>query len=267
MLSGYLFGLFKYILKQMAAYNITKKQPFRQKKTSTREFYQLQQLFENMQERIGNDYEQLKSYTENMSHELQTPLSIMRNKAEQLLAGEKLNQQQAEKLKTIYDEVQQLSRLSSLLNLITKIDNQELANVKEVHTKPVIEQLIQNVADFMGNRDLQIKTDLNSEHYFRIDPGLLEILLRNLMKNAITYANQNSTIHIETNNNGLQISNEGPVLEFDPSTIFNRFRKGNNSKSLGLGLAIAKQICQISYLDLSYERKTHWHIFRITKLD
>jgi len=263
LLSGYLFAPFKYILRQMASFNLTRKQAFRQRTTSTTEFYHLQQLFEAMQKRIVNDYEQLKSYTENMSHELQTPLTIMQNKAEHLLSDETLSQQQAEKIKIIYDEVMQLSRLGSLLNLITKIGNEEFTDVKKVYTKPILEQHIQSISDFAANRYIEIKTTLSADHAFKIDTGLLDILIRNLLKNAVSYANSDSVIYIETTSSAFTISNEGPELEFDAATIFNRFTKGKNSKSLGLGLAIVKQICQISKLKISYQRTNGRHVFSI----
>lgn len=265
LLSGYLFSPFKFILKQMANFNLTKKNTFSRKQTSTREFHHMQELFESMLKRIEKDYEQLKTYTENMSHELQTPLSIIRNRTEQLLSNEDLDQKQAEKVKSIYDSVQQLSRLGSLLNLITKINNEEFVNVQEVPTAKIIEQHVQSVADFATNKKLNFETRLDQNHSFRIDPGLLDILFRNLIKNAIAYSATGSEIRIETMDHRFLIANEGPELEFDPSSIFNRFKKGNNSKSLGLGLAIAKQICQISNLNLSYNRTGQWHTFTIEK--
>ena len=109
LLSGYFFEPFRKILRQMSSYRIGHSGSIEDIKTSTYEFDKLKQLYENMRQRIENDYFQLKEYTENMSHELQTPLSIIQNKTESLLSANDLKPEQAKQLKAIYEETQQLS--------------------------------------------------------------------------------------------------------------------------------------------------------------
>ncbi|MGM0650849.1 MAG: sensor histidine kinase, partial [Bacteroidota bacterium] len=228
-------------------------------------FIELQDLFADMQDRIEKDYHQLRQYTENMSHELQTPLSIIQNKSEQILADNNLSGEQAEKIKTIYFESRQLSRLGSTLNLITKIDNKEFGNIVEIKTAPVIRQQVNLAKDFADNRRLSFQIDVQENHCFTIDADLLNILLRNLIKNAIYYASEGSTISIVTEDNKLVISNEGDPTDFSAEDIFKRFTRGKDSASLGLGLAIVKQICHISGLDVTYAYSNNRHIFTISE--
>lgn len=263
LLSGYLFKPFQRILNQMAAYQIGTSKRKKQKPSTTREFFKLQQLFEKMQQRIEDDYFQLKEYTEDMSHELQTPLSIIQNKAEQLIADEHLTQEQAEKLKVIYDESKQLSRLGSALNLITKIENQEFTNVREVKTEPVIREHVQKIEEIAGMRNLHLQLDLHQDHTLTIDLDLLNIMLRNLFKNAIYYASEGSTVKIYTGSQTFEISNRGEENGFSEEELFKRFKRGNNSKSLGLGLAIVYKICRISQLKISYHYQEGEHTFTI----
>ena len=72
LLSGYLFRPFNRILNQMKGYQAGQGMAIEQESTSTREFSRMQQLFHRMIERIEHDYKNLKEYTENMAHELQT---------------------------------------------------------------------------------------------------------------------------------------------------------------------------------------------------
>jgi signal transduction histidine kinase len=234
-------------------------------KTSTYEFDRLKKLFERMRRRIENDYSQLKEYTENMSHELQTPLSIIQNKAESLISQNNLNPKQARQVKAIYEETQQLSRLGRALNLITQIENQEFQDIREVKTAPVIEDHLDKVREMTDMKEMEVQKELDPEQTLTIDPGLLDVMFRNLLKNAIRYADHGSTLRVMTENGKLRFMNRGPKPDFDAEEIFDRFRKGRGQKTLGLGLSIVKKICQVSGLNISYYYKTGHHIFEVEK--
>ena len=262
--SGYLFDPFRRILKQMAGYRLGASGALDNIKTSTYEFARLKQLYERMRKRIESDYYQLKEYTENMSHELQTPLSIIQNKTESLLSSNKLDEEQVEKLKTIHEETRQLSKLGKALNLLTRIENKEFFDIQYVETAPVIRHHLEKIEELAEMKSLSFETELDDQQKFTIDPGLLDIMLRNLLKNAMRYAQPSSVINIKTYQNYLVISNVGNPPEFPEKEIFNRFRRGNKNKTLGLGLAIVKKICEVSDLSIDYSYHEGRHIFTVT---
>lgn len=263
LLSGYLLDPFRRILKKMSQYNLGQPTASRQIKTSTNEFDQLNHLYEKMKSRIENDYYQLKEYTENMSHELQTPLAIIQNKTESLLSENKLSAEQIKKIKVVNDEAQALSRLGSALNLITKIENNEFQNIRTLHTAPLIEQHIEKIEEIAAIKNLKIESSLDKNHSFSIDPMLLDILIRNLLKNALRYSSHNSVIKISTDGELFSISNTGEKLSFPEEEIFNRFKKGNEKQSIGLGLSIVKKICGVSQLAIQYRFMEGTHRFEI----
>lgn len=265
-LSGYLFEPFRKILKQMASYKIGGTNSVPTVKTSTREFLQLKNLFESMQKRIESDFFQLKEYTENMSHELQTPLSVIQHKAENLLSDENMSMNQLKQLKMIYDETNQLSKLSSALNLITKIENKEFGNIQRLQTKTILLSHIERVAELASLKGLKISYQLDDNHTFEIDRNLLDILIRNLMKNAIHYTPEGGIIEIKTDDSQMIFSNQGESLPFEPEKLFKRFSHGDNKHSVGLGLAIAKKITQVSHLTISYEYRNNKHLFTVSPL-
>jgi len=267
LLSGYLFEPFRRILRQIDSYKIGKSGSLREIKTSTYEFDRLKQLHERMQQRIENDYFQLKEYTENMSHELQTPLSIIQNKTESLLSMNNMNSRQIKQVRAIYEETQQLSRLGKALNLITQIENQEFQNIREMKTAPVIEVHLDKIREMTDMKELSIRKDLDPEHTLIIDPGLLDVMLRNLLKNAIRYAPHGSTLRIETGDGKMRFVNQGSEPDVRGDEIFDRFRRGRGQKTLGLGLSIVKKICQVSGLEISYEYRGAHHVFLIEKPD
>ncbi|MGB9772268.1 MAG: sensor histidine kinase [Candidatus Kapaibacteriota bacterium] len=82
--------------------------------------------------------------------------------------------------------------------------------------------------------------------------SLINILLSNLISNAIKHNIDNGTINIELKNNELIISNTGNYLNADPNKFFERFYKGSSSSdSVGLGLTIVKKICDLYEFVLS----------------
>ena len=263
LLSGYLLEPFKRILKQMSLYNIGQSRSTGPISTSTKEFQQLIYLYEKMKDRIENDYYQLKEYTENMSHELQTPLTIIQNKTESLLSENKLTESQVKKIKLIYDEIQQLSKLGSALNLITKIENQEFQDIQTINTAPRIRDHIEKIEEIAEMKDLKIESSLDEDHSFTIDPRLLDIMIRNLVKNALRYSYPDTTIYIKTVKNKLSITNKGKGLDFPANEIFDRFKKGNEKQSIGLGLSIMKKICDVSNLEIIYLFEDETHRFEI----
>ncbi|MGM0532234.1 MAG: sensor histidine kinase [Bacteroidota bacterium] len=267
LLSGYLLDPFRRILKQMSQYRIGQTGSLDHIKTTTYEFDRLKQLYENMRQRIENDYYQLKEYTENMSHELQTPLSIIQNKIESLLSANDLKPAQAKQLKAIYEETQQLSRMGRALNLITQIENQEFKNIQIITTAPVIRSHVDKIREIAEMKQLYIETNLNEQHKLTIDSDLLDILVRNLIKNAMRYSHPLTTIQIETGEEYFRVVNQGDEPEFPEEEVFQRFKKGNRKKSLGLGLAIVKKICEFSGLDIDYKYRDGKHIFTVTPSD
>lgn len=257
--SGILLRPFYKILGQMKIYNFGEKlEPVR---TNTIEFNDMQNLFRNMIERIEGDYRNLKEYTENMSHELQTPLSVIRRKIEHLLTDDLVMEKKSETIKEIYNEVNHLSSLGTALNLLTKIENKEFHDSQTVKTGPVIMKHVSKITELAELKSLKLQTDLSDDHVLFIDPLLFDIVLTNLIRNALMYSTPGTTIRIETTDK-FTITNESEQINLNPEKIFERFYSGEkNSKSVGLGLSIIKKICELNNITIFYNYENSLHSF------
>ncbi|MFO8022315.1 MAG: HAMP domain-containing sensor histidine kinase [Perlabentimonas sp.] len=263
-LSGLLFRPFHKLLALMAKYKVGRGISPPSVNTSTSEFMKMQELFTRMIHRIEDDYKNLKEYTENMAHEMQTPLAITRSKTELLISDNTVMDKHASTVKTIYDEVNQLSNLSNTLNLLTKIENGEYNNVLDIKTDAIINRHIEAVREMIELKGFSVDVSLDTNHTLNIDPYLFDIMIKNLMRNALRYGDTDEPIKIETEGNKLVISNKGKPLAFNPDKIFQRFVGSNGSKySLGLGLALVKRICDINQLDINYAYINQHHTFTI----
>jgi len=269
LMSGYFFRPFNKILAAMKSYQIGRNSDIPAVKTTTREFNKMQSLFHQMVERIEYDYQHLKEYTENMAHEIQTPLAIIRNKTENLIGDEPVMGQHEASIKTIYEETNHLSRLGNTLNLITKIENGEFDDIRQITTKPVIEKHAEAISELARLKSLSIQCDLEDEHYLMIDPYLLDIVLKNLLRNAVSYGTGDGPIRINTTKNSLSISNYGEPIDIPEQRLFERFYSNGNTRgsSLGLGLSLVAKICEISNLDIRYKYQDDQHIFIIEPME
>ncbi len=263
-LSGYLLKPFHRILAQMNKYKVGRGVEVNHVKSSTVEFRKLQNLFNSMVDRTESDYKKLKEYTENMAHEIQTPLTIIRNKTERLISDEDVMSNHKDTVKVIYNETNHLSKLGTTLNLLTKIENGEYTNKLNLSTKDIILKHVDSIAELVELKSLKIETDLKDDHHILIDPFLFDIIMKNLLRNAVRYATNQGPITIKTEDNSLSISNFGDELKGDQNKIFERFFTSDHSnQSLGLGLSLVKRICDLNQLQISYEYMQDQHVFRI----
>lgn len=265
-MSGYLLKPFHKILDQMNLYKVGKASEGPEVKTSTLEFKKMKYLFKRMVCRTEDDYRKLKEYTENMAHEIQTPLTIIRNKTERLISDEQVMKSHKDSVKAIYDETNHLSKLGTTLNLLTKIENGEYANTINLKTKDVILKHIDSISELVKLKSLKIEVSLNDDHSLLIDPFLFDIVLKNLLRNALRYASNKGPIKIETTNDSFIISNYGEKLDVENNKIFERFyTSDHSSNSLGLGLSLVKRICDLNRLHIEYDYQHNTHFFVITQ--
>lgn len=263
-LSGVLLRPFHRMLGMMARYKVGI--PFAREDipTTTSEFIEMKALFESMIARTEDDYRKLKEYTEDMAHEVQTPLAIIQIKAEALFSDESVTQRSAQALKAIYSEAMHLSKLGNALGLLTKIENGEYNRVVQIQTEPIISKHIESVREMFDLKGLQIEKHLDPEHTLNLDPLLFEVMLKNLIQNALKYSTPQGPVCIITTPSQLIVSNFGNPLPFDQSNLFKRFVGGRESKStLGLGLAIVKKICDLNQLLICYTFGSGKHQFTV----
>ena len=172
--------------------------------------------------------------------------------------------EKGEEIKIIYDEANYLSKLGQSLNLITRIENREFTNARKINTKPAVEKHLAAIQESIKLKKLKTETDLSPQHSLYLDPVLLDIIIKNLIRNAIQYASDDGPICIESTSDTFTIRNYGNALPFAEEKLFERFQRNNNSKkSLGLGLAIVRKICDLNNLDIQYRYTDKQHIFDI----
>jgi len=249
---------FYHTLDALHQFNLSSRTPPQLAATDIEEFHHLQIAVDQMTGKILKDYEMLKNFADNASHEMQTPLAIINSKLDLLIQNPELGQQHHQQVQAMYDAVGRLSKLNQSLLLLTKIENNQFAPTDSVDLAPLIEDKLRQFEDLLRSRRITVRTRLGPGS-IRMNAYLCDILLNNFLSNAIRHNQDDGTLKIHLREDALIVSNTGPALGFDPLTIFDRFTKGRHSDGTGLGLAIVRQICdKYGYaLHYSYQDPLH----------
>ena len=246
-------------LDTLKTFSIQDQNPIKLEPSNVKEFKELNSSIKNLTLKLQSDFNNLKEFSENASHEMQTPLAIMQSKIELLLQSTKLTKGQSEQLQSIYQAGQRLSKLNKTLLLLAKVENQQFSTKEDVSLKKLIEKQLENYEDFIINKNIQVNLDLSDE-VISTNTILADTLISNLFSNAIKHNIEGGTINITYLRDILIFSNSGDILHQDPENLFNRFKKASTSKdSLGLGLAIVKKICEVNNWQISYSYQENIH--------
>lgn len=253
-------------LKRIKSFSVTSNQPIQFKNIKIDEFNELNSSILEMTEKIRLDYNNQKKFTENASHEYQTPLAIIKSKIELLLQSNILNQNELSQLMAIEDAATRLSKINKSLLLLSKIENGQFQNNTTINVLPLINKIIAVNEDFILSQEIKIINNLEANCTLKINEELAFILFNNLFQNAIRHNYNNGVIYVKNNANTIEISNTGDLISLEKEPIFERFTKNtNNQNSIGLGLSIVKEIAVANKLKISYSFKDNLHCITIFK--
>jgi len=209
----------------------------------------------------AENYRILKEFTENASHEIQTPLAIIRSKLDLLVQHEGLTDKETTSLRSAYGAIKKLSLINRDLLLITKIENHQFENKIKIDLLPTIEAKIIEFQELWQMSRLELRTDLHPAEII-ISKELIDILINNILSNATKHNRANGKIIIQLKPASFEVANTGIDHPLDENLIFKRFYKMNhNDDNNGLGLSIVRQICQASGIEIGYKYAEGLHVF------
>nr|WP_320021359.1 HAMP domain-containing sensor histidine kinase [uncultured Draconibacterium sp.] len=250
-------------INKIKKYDLNTHEDFQLKETDVKEFDDLNKVLIAMTERIKNDYYNLKEYTENASHELQTPIAVIISKMELLLQSDCMQEKELKTISDAYEASTKLSRLTNTLLLLSKIGNRQFPEVKKVDLTQIIDTQLSFLEDVIESKKISVNSP-NKPYLVEMNPYLADILISNLLKNAIRHNHNNGTISITANEKQFTIANSGERIQGTSDDIFKRFYKSSTSdSSVGLGLAIVQKICEVSGFKAVYSYANNLHNFNI----
>lgn len=234
--------------------------------TKITEFQKLNDAVVRYTERTEQIFEQQKQFIGNASHEIQTPLAICRNRLEMLMEDDSLSEKQLEELIKTHQTLEYITKLNKSLLLLTKIDNKQFSDTKNLELNTHLKQYIEDYKEVYQYKNIQVNIEETGHFYINMNESLATVLLTNLLKNAFVHNIDEGIVQIIITTDSIIFKNTGIKHPLDREHIFERFYQGNKKEgSTGLGLAIVDSICQLQHLKLQYSFEEEKHCFKISK--
>src|SRR5690606_3716285 len=244
---------FYHSIAQLKNFKIEKQDSITTLPSNIAEFELLNKTVNKLIKKTSDTYIEQKQFIENAAHELQTPLAIGINKLELFLENNELTDHQAQELTAILDNLGRLTRLNKSLLLLSKIENKQFPDEKLIDFTTMTEAIVADFEDLSYHKSISISIETMESLTYYMNTDLANILLTNLIKNALVHGNNNASISIIVDTNLWTISNTGSKEMLDRVNLFSRFKKTTNKQSTGLGLAIAHAIATKYNLMLTYD--------------
>lgn len=223
-------------------------------KTHSSDFQELDTVLNQMMNRISELFKKERQFISNVSHELLTPIALLKNKFENLLQNDSLDDKAIDKIASSLQTLDMLKKMINNLLLISRIENHQYEGTETITLSELIYDLYEDLRERMEEKGLILKMNFQEGIVFTGNNTLIRILLYNLWVNAIKYNKENGSIAI---NDGyfeekyyLSISDSGiGMSESQRTQIFKRFIQIDRSKEgQGLGLAIVESIAHFHHI-------------------
>lgn len=222
-----------------------------------KEILPLVQSLNDLFNRLSRAVNHMKNFTADAAHELRTPLAALRTHA-QLALKAKDNQDNdgvAQQINEIISSVDRASYLIDQLLTMARVDHEEYHMADElVDVTNVAKEVITNVVNKNDLRHIDLSLETEQEMWVHGKAPMLEIMLQNIILNAVKHTPDNGSIRVDLYHHGsdvvLTVDDSGPGI--DPSQrkkLFRRFYrdKKNTKPGIGLGLSIVKRIVDIHH--------------------
>ncbi len=216
------------------------------------EISDLARLLNQMFDRLESSFNQVRRFTAEASHELKTPLSLMRLQTEKLLMDGGLTPAQEEALQVVVEEITRLNKIVEDLLFLSRAEAAAITlSGKPQDPRSFMESFFQDARVLADSRGVKLADTHTGDGLVEFDARWLRQVLLNLLSNALNYtpAGRCVTLTSQVGSSGWRVSvqDEGPGVPADQREhIFERFVRlahvGQHDKGSGLGLAICRSI-------------------------
>jgi signal transduction histidine kinase len=175
-----------------------------------------------------------------------------------------INAEQAELLESAHRSIGHLAAIHESLSLLTKLENNEYGATMPINFSLMVQVLLEEFKELTEMKNIDVESDIENDVLVHANVTLTRILVSNLLNNAIRHNCLQGKIWIELSAQRFVVSNTGTAPHVPTEQLFQRFKKGVQSgDSIGLGLAIVRQICALNHFSADYRYSDAKHVLTI----
>lgn len=225
------------------------------------EIYALTSTINGLLNRLEDALLREIQFTSDASHELRTPLSVIKGTLEVLVRKPREVPRYEEKINYCISETDRMTRLIDQLLMLARYDTGKIAPVKvEFNLTDTVDSVLQRLFPLLEDKNITINRYEDENFRLTADPSMIEIILENILTNAIKYSVQDKQIDIRIwkEEQGIVCSLRDygiGMTELQIKNIFDRFYRTDESRNseaggFGLGLAICKKLCDLQNISV-----------------
>ncbi|HNP33074.1 MAG TPA: HAMP domain-containing sensor histidine kinase [Flavobacterium sp.] len=252
---------YKIINKKIRNVNAPERFDYTTIQSHSTDFRELDEVLNQMMKSIQELFSHEKQFIANVSHELLSPIALLKNRFENLLQNESINDEGIDKIASSMRTLDLLKKVINNLLLISRIENNQFANNEQISIKEIIAEILEDFEDRIEEKKLSVSNEVEDDFIFLGNRILIRIMLYNLILNAIKYNVAKGKIALKTNHSGdnylLTITDTGKgMTATQMATIFERFTRIDiEQEGQGLGLAIVDSIAKFHHIEIKVDSK------------
>ncbi len=232
------------------------------------ELYRLSATFNALFDRMEDAFQREKHFTANASHELKTPLAIVKGTLEVLVRKPREREHYETRIQFCLKELNRMARLIDQLLMLARYESNKMnAHIETVALSPYIADVVERMQPSASTKDITIFVEHTGNARIAADSGMLDMMFENIISNAIKYSPSGSSIAIAVKNIAntivCSISDQGiGIPEEKLHSIFERFYRVDESRNsstggFGLGLSIVKKLADIQHIKVKVTSGTN----------
>ncbi len=232
------------------------------------ELYRLSATFNALLDRMQDAFQREKHFTANASHELKTPLAVVKGTLEVLVRKPREREHYETRIQFCLKELNRMAKLIDQLLMLARYESNKMqAHIETIALSPHIESVVERMQPSASTKDISITVDNSENARIAADSGMLDMIFENILSNAIKYSPTGSSVAIAVkriaNTFVCSITDQGiGIPEEKLNAIFERFYRVDESRNsgtggFGLGLSIVKKLADLQHIKVAVTSRTN----------
>ncbi|NTV02019.1 MAG: HAMP domain-containing protein [Chlorobiaceae bacterium] len=240
------------------------------------ELYRLGSTINGLLDRLQYAFRREKQFTADASHELKTPLAVVKGTLDVLVRKPRDVAHYEERIRYCLDELNRMARLIDQLLMLARYENDNVnPQIAQIGLAGILQSLIDRMEPMAVARNITLRIERMASGSVAVNPAMLEIMLENLISNAIKYSPEGSVVEIWCGSRDghpvCAITDYGIGIPAEKlHYVFDRFYRVDESRSsntggFGLGLSIVRKLADLQGITVSVRsRECHGTTFLMT---